>query len=135
MSRSDMEAAMMTRQESADKAALEMKPAEVERSREQALARELGVDIPTARQMLANQQLQDTRILQKINRVHRDAFGEKYPGQIEHCLRLVMERLQAGLDKRGNVDISRSDTWNITASEIDHLAAAAERLHRIRQDF
>ena len=96
------------------------------------LAEELGVDLPTARQILANKQLQDTRILQKVNRASREAFGERFPGQLEHCLRLVMERLQAGLDKRGGVDISRPDTWIITASEIDYLASAAERLQRIR---
>jgi len=113
----------------------DMSQEEAQRGREQDFARQLGVDVPTARQMLANQQLQETRILQKVNRAHRDAFPEKFPGQVEHCLRLVMERLQAGLDKRGNVDVSRPDTWNITAGEIGYLAQAAERLHRIRKDF
>lgn len=109
--------------------------AEINRNKEQALARELGVDIPTARQILANQQLQDTRILQKVNRAHRDAFGEKYPGQVEHCLRLVMERLQYGLDKRGDVDLTDPESWVLLPSEIRDLAEAAERLHKIRQDF
>jgi|LakMenEpi03Aug12_release.lakeMendotaPanAssembly.Ray.scaffolds.fasta_scaffold221780_3 hypothetical protein len=108
---------------------------ELERNREQELARELGVDIPTARQMLANKQIQDTRILQKVNHAHREAFSSKFPGQVEHCLRLVMERLQAGLDKRGNIDVSDPATWNLSASEIQYLAAAAEHLQKIRKDL
>ena len=87
------------------------------------------------RQRRDEQLAQDTKILQKVNRIHRDAFQEKYPGQIEHCLRLVMERLQAGLDKRGNVDVSRPDTWLLSTAEIADLSEAAERLHNIRKNL
>lgn len=104
-------------------------------NQESMLMQELGVDEQTARQILSNRQLQDTRILQKVNRAHREAFAERYPGQVEHCLRLVMERLQAGLDKRGGVDVARPDTWIISASEIAYLVEAAERLHRIRKEL
>jgi hypothetical protein len=114
---------------------MEPTPAEQQRREEIALASQLGVDIPTARQMLANRQIQDTRILQKVNRIHRDAFTEKFPGQVEHCLRLVMERLQAGLDKRGSVDIAAPDTWILTTAEIADLSEAAERLHNIRREL
>jgi len=79
--------------------------------------------------------ISETRILQKVNRVHREAFAEKFPGQVEHCLRLVMERLQAGLDKRDGVDPSRPDTWRMSTVEIADLADAAELLNRIRQGF
>ena len=109
--------------------------AEQLRAQEQALAKEIGVDIPTARQILANRQLQDTRIIQKINHAHRDAFATKFPGQVEHCLRLVMERLQWGLDKRGQFDISNTDTWILDPQEICSLAQAAEKLHSIRKDL
>jgi hypothetical protein len=34
--------------------------------------------------------VQDTKILQKVNAAHRVAFADKYPSQVEHCLRLVM---------------------------------------------
>ena len=37
--------------------------------------------------------VRDTRILQKVNAVHREAFREKFPGQVEHCMRLTAERL------------------------------------------
>ena len=115
----------------------QLQPTEAEQLRiqEQALAKEIGVDIPTARQILANRQLQDTRIIQKINHAHRDAFATKFPGQVEHCLRLVMERLQWGLDKRGQFDISNTDTWILDPQAICSLAEAAEKLHSIRKDL
>ena len=75
--------------------------------------------------MELEQQVAETRILQKVNRAHREAFGVKYPGQVEHCLRLTMERLQLNLDKRGGVDAANPDTWSISASEIADLAEAA----------
>lgn len=77
--------------------------------------------------------VQETRILQKVNAAHREAFSEKYPGQVEHCLRLIMERLQAGLDKRGNVDLTRIDSWVLMPAEIRDLAEAAHALNEIRQ--
>lgn len=100
-----------------------------------AYAKKMGVDIPTARQMLAAEQAQDTKIMQKVNHVARDAFAVKYPHQVEHCLRLVMERLQAGLDKRGEFDMTNPDTWILSTAEIADLAEAAESLHNIRKDL
>lgn len=78
-------------------------------------------------------QVADIKILQKVNAVHREAFTEKFPGQCEHCLRLIMERLLAGLDTRGNVDRSNPDTWRMTATELSDLAQAAYHLNSIRQ--
>ena len=79
--------------------------------------------------------VQDTRILQKVNRVHREAFLEKYPSQVEHCLRLVMERLQAGLDKRDGCDVSNPETWRMSTLELRDLAEAAQVLNQIRLGF
>ena len=87
------------------------------------------------RQILAAQQTQDVRILQKLNAVNREAFTEKYPNQVEHCLRLTMERLQAGLDKRGTVDVARPDTWRMSSSELRDLAETAGILDQIRKGF
>jgi hypothetical protein len=50
--------------------------------------------------------LQDTKIEQKINQAHREAFHLKFPGQVEHCMRLVAERLQTGLRKDSDVQLS-----------------------------
>ena len=77
--------------------------------------------------------VQEVRIMQKVNRVHREAFIEKYPNQVEHCLRLVMERLQAGLDKRVGIDIADPDTWLMSTQEIQDLSQAAHLLNDIRR--
>lgn len=108
---------------------------ELQRRAEESYARKMGVDIPTARQMLANKQVQDVKILQKVNAVHRDAFLSKYPGQVEHCLRLTMERLHFGLDKRGSVDITKPETWILLPDELRDLAQTAYYLDKIRKDL
>ena len=89
----------------------------------------------TDHQRNATQQVADIKILQKVNAAHREAFSEKYPGQVEHCLRLVMERLQAGLDKRGNVDLTNPESWVLLPTEIAQLTQAARNLHDIRKDL
>jgi len=77
----------------------------------------------------------DTKILQKVNAVNREAFLSKYPGQVEHCLRLTMERLQAGLDKRGEVLIDNPETWRMSTVELQELANTAYLLNEIRRGF
>jgi len=79
--------------------------------------------------------LEDTRILQKVNGSLREGFAQKYPGQVEHCLRLVMERLQAGLDKRDGCDVADPDTWRMSTQELRDLAETAQVLNLIRQGF
>jgi hypothetical protein len=87
------------------------------------------------RQILAARQTEDIKILQKVNAAHRDAFANKYPGQVEHCLRLTMERLQAGLDKRDGCDVSNPTTWRMSTQEIHDLAHTAHLLDSIRRGF
>lgn len=87
------------------------------------------------RQQLADRQTADTKILQKVNAVQRDAFTHKYPTQVEHCLRLVMERLQAGLDKRDGCDVADPTTWRMTTLELAELAETAHHLNEIRKGF
>ena len=77
----------------------------------------------------------DVKILQKVNAVHRDAFITKYPGQVEHCLRLTMERLQAGLDKRDGCDVTNPTTWRMSTVELQELANTAYLLNEIRKGF
>jgi hypothetical protein len=79
--------------------------------------------------------IHDTLILQKVNASHRIAFTEKYPGTIEHILRLLTERLQLGLDKRDNVDIADVHTWKLLPSEIHDLADAIYKIHEVRKDL
>jgi hypothetical protein len=90
---------------------------------------------PIQAQRAADARIADVKILQKVNAVHREVFGVKYPSQVEHCLRLTMERLQAGLDKRDGVDIARPDTWRMSTVEIEELAHTAYLLNEIRNKF
>ena len=92
-------------------------------------------EIHRAVKMKEEKLVQDTIILQKVNKAHREGFKQRFPGQIEHCLRLVMERLQVGLDKRGEVDLSNLSTWTLMPAEIKDLADAAKALHDIRNDL
>jgi len=77
----------------------------------------------------------DTLILQKINASHRLAFAEKFPGQIEHILRLLTERLQAGLDKRDGVDITDPDTWKMPPEELAAMAHAILDIHTVKEQL
>ena len=87
------------------------------------------------RQNLAHREEADTKILQKVNAIHRDAFPDKYPRQVEHCLRLVMERLQKSLEKRVGEDPADPATWRITAQELSELVTSAYQLDQIRRGF
>jgi hypothetical protein len=77
-------------------------------------------------------QVLDTRILQKVNGAHREAFQEKFPGQCEHILRLITERLHLGLDKRDGVRVNDPNTWILSAEEIAQLAMAMNQINQIR---
>ena len=75
----------------------------------------------------------DTLILQKINASHRIAFNEKFPGQIEHILRLLTERLQSGLDKRDGVELDNPDTWKLTCKELSDLSTAIHYIYIVKE--
>jgi len=76
----------------------------------------------------------DTLILQKINASHRIAFQEKFPGQIEHILRFLTERLQAGLDKRGDtVVLEDVSTWKLSPAELHDMSSAIRDIFEVRQ--
>ena len=76
----------------------------------------------------------DTLILQKVNRVHREAFKTRFPGQIEHCMRLTAERLQAILIKKPE-DLADPATWAATAIEIGALAEALHNLSHLNKAY
>ena len=78
---------------------------------------------------------QDVKILQKVGAAQREAFKEKFPGQLEHCLRLTAERLQAVLTKRADTDPSQPATWSASAREIADLAIALNYLHDIQRNL
>lgn len=86
---------------------------------------------PEIRQALAAKQTQDTKIAQKVLAAHREAFREKFPGQIEHSLRLVAERLQACLNKGDGVVLADPRTWPANTQDIRDLAMALESLYSV----
>jgi len=76
----------------------------------------------------------DTLILQKVNGAHREAFKQRFPGQVEHCMRLTAERLQAILTRKPT-DLADPETWTSTADEIAKLSEALWHLSVISQIY
>ena len=83
--------------------------------------------IKTATEQADAQRVQDTLIAQKLGATHRAAFREKFPGQIEHCMRLIAERLQKGLSKDAEIGLS-----DCSAKD---LSWALLNLYQIQQDL
>tara|TARA_R110000868_G_scaffold311921_3_gene572920 strand:+ start:1026 stop:1346 length:321 start_codon:yes stop_codon:yes gene_type:complete len=77
----------------------------------------------------------DTKILQKVNAVNREAFTLRFPNQIEHHMRLISERLQACLTKPPSFVMDAPDTWPATADEIFALSHALKNLNEVRRDW
>lgn len=78
--------------------------------------------------------VRDTLILQKVNLAHREAFKQRFPGQIEHCMRLTAERLHKMLTNTPS-DISNPETWAATAEEIRDMASALHLLVDISKQY
>jgi hypothetical protein len=76
----------------------------------------------------------DVKIMQKVNQVHREGFTRRFPGQVEHIMRLVAERLQAVLTNKPT-DLADPETWTATAEEIAHLAEALYNLTKINREY
>lgn len=91
-------------------------------------------EILTAQKKKEEKLVQDTIILQKVNKAHREAFKERFPGQIEHCMRLTAERLQAVLTKKPT-DLTDVTTWAGTPDEILSLSQGLYYLTLINQIY
>ena len=78
--------------------------------------------------------MRDTKIMQKVNAVNREAFVERFPGQIQHCMRLVAERLQAVLTNKPT-DLANPATWTATAQEIRDLTQALDNLAKLNHAY
>ena len=74
----------------------------------------------------------ETRIMQKVNAVNREAFVQRLPGHIEHAMRLTMERLQTMLSKPAGVVLDQPETWIGNTQEILDLTQALINLDRLR---
>ena len=77
----------------------------------------------------------DTKIMQKVNAVNRESFVQRFPGQIEHHIRLTSERLQWCLSKPDGTDLMQPSTWTATPAEIADLARALRDLNELRRDW
>lgn len=78
---------------------------------------------------------QDVKILQKVGAAQREAFKEKFPGQCEHILRLIAERLQAVLTKRADTDPANPDSWACSARDIADLSLALNYVYEVDQSL
>ena len=91
-------------------------------------------EIHRAVKMKEEKLVQDTIILQKVNKAHREGFKQRFPGQIEHCMRLTAERLQAILTNKPS-DLSNPETWSATAREIHDLSHGLYYLSIMNQHY
>lgn len=76
---------------------------------------------------------QDVRIMQKVNAVTREAFLVKFPGHIEHTMRLISERLMHCLAKPPTCDLHQPHTWPATTEQIRDLAQALVAIESLHQ--
>ena len=83
---------------------------------------------------IEERQVKDTLIMQKVNFAHREAFKERFPGQIEHCMRLTAERLQALLTSKPE-DMRNTMSWDGSPEEIKHLCDALYHLSIMNQHY
>lgn len=86
------------------------------------------------RQAQQDQLARDTLILQKVNAANREAFKTRFPGQCEHVLRLIAERLQAVLTNKPPV-LNNPDTWAASAEEIAALSNALYNVFQVHKDL
>jgi len=93
-----------------------------------------GIEIEKAVQAKQEKVLQDTLIMQKVNHAHREAFRTRFPGQIEHCMRLTAERLQGLLTSKPE-EMTNTMTWDGTPEEIKNLCDALYHLSIMNQHY
>jgi hypothetical protein len=77
--------------------------------------------------------VKDTVILQKVNAAHREAFKQRFPGQVDHILRLTAERLHAMLLEKPQ-DLGNPETWTATAQEIESLSNALHNIFLVHKE-
>lgn len=91
-------------------------------------------EIHIAQKAREDKLVKDTIILQKVNKFHREAFKERFPGQIEHCMRLTAERLQSILTSKPE-DMTDTATWKSTPQDIHDLCHGLYYLSILNQHY
>ena len=69
----------------------------------------------------------DLMIARKVAAAHSEQFRQRFPSQLEHCQRLIAERLQLGLRK--------DTTQALSAEEIRDLTASLHTLVDIQRNY
>ena len=87
------------------------------------------------RQAVERRRVDDTKIMQKVNAVNREAFTQRFPGMLEHSMRLVNERLMNCLNKPAGIDLGNPSSWTALPGEIADLAQALYHLDLVRQSW
>ena len=77
----------------------------------------------------------ETKIMQKVMAVNREAFVQRLPGHIEHAMRLTMERLGVLLSKPPGVLLEDPHTWLGSTQEILDLTQALNNLESLRANW
>jgi hypothetical protein len=77
----------------------------------------------------------ETKIMQKVNLANREAFTQRFPGQLEHSMRLINERLMNCLNKPEGIDLSRPETWPATTDDLLALSYALRNLEEVRRTW
>lgn len=77
----------------------------------------------------------ETKIMQKVNAVNREAFTQRFPGMIEHSMRLISERLMHCLNKPQGTDLANPETWPAAPDEIFALTHALRNLEEVRRTW
>ena len=91
---------------------------------------------PRVNAHIANDKVKaDYKIAEKIALGQSAVFRNRFPSQCEHILRLITERLQAGLDKNNGVVIDNTATWKMPAVELANLAEAMYNVYNIYKDL
>lgn len=88
----------------------------------------------TVDQAQQQRMVRDTQILQKVNAAYREAFTQKFPGQCEHILRLIAERIQAVMTNKP-AELNDPATWPATAEEIRNLSQALYYVYQVHREM
>jgi len=70
---------------------------------------------------------QDQVIVRKLAAAHSEQFRQRFPSQVEHCQRLIAERLQQGLRKDNTVSLSAEEIRDLVAA-LHTMVDISERL-------
>ena len=69
----------------------------------------------------------DLMIQRKVAAAQGEVFRQRFPGQVEHCQRLIAERLQQGLRKDAESQLTTQEILDLS-SALRHMGDMAQVL-------